>query len=339
MGNVNATRAFRQWFVGRITALGRSAAPHLPGGAIDALESVLAAAGPRVPVLGRVVAENMRAVGLYSPAVWRDYFVWAASHLGGLMEVFRRAHGSSASTGRGMHPDLARFVDGRVKLDDSIARLHDAHAMGKGIVLLGVHAANFMLVLARMNQELPITVYQRYSKDPHREAARRRYCEICKLDFIAEPPSVTHPARRAELMAEALRQGRTLIVTPDLVQNREAGVPVRFFDREVYLPGGSAALSLLVEAPLVVVVARPAGGRAIQLAFHGPMLAQVANRRKGWRQEATRERMQWFADVMVDDFLRRCPALWFLWGDKRWTRVFRGDARYTRPLGEVGSEK
>ncbi len=332
MSRIRPARAFRQWLVSRATDLGRSAAPRIPEGVIDAVESAVASAGPHLPILGRMVADNMRTAGLYSPAVHREYFAWAASHLAGLMHAFRLAGGGAKPHGGGMCPELAGFVQERVLLDDSIARLREAYAQGKGVVLLGVHAANFMLVLGRMNQELPITVYQRYSKDPRREDARRRYAEMCGLNFIAEPPSATNPARRAELMAGALREGRILIITPDMVQNRETGVPVRFFDREVYLPGGAAALSLLVEAPLVTVVARPAGGRAVRLAFYGPMSAQVTQRRKGWRQEATRERMQWFADLMVNEFLRPCPALWFLWGDKRWTRVFRGDPRYTRPL-------
>lgn len=366
--------------------LGVSAAPRLGPGIVGSLEAAMAWAGPRTPVLSRIVADNMRTAGLYSPEVHREYFARSAAHLSGMLHMFRlagrkepalaeelpsyggrpSAEGRPSDGGRAscppsgyqprttpistmpeeqtgcpspMAPGLARFVEDRVRLDDSIARLHEAATMGKGVVLMGVHASHFMLVLARMNQELPITVYQRYSRDPRKEEARRRYCEMCGLDFIAEPPSVTNPARRAELMANALRDGRILVITPDMVQSRENGVAVRFFDREVYLPGGSAALSLLVGAPLVTVLARPAENRAITLSFHGPMTAEVANRRRGWRQEATRERMQWYADLLVNEFLRPYPALWFLWGDKRWTRVFRGDPRYTRMLEEVRSEK
>ena len=45
------------------------------------------------------------------------------------------------------------------------------------------------------------------------------------------------------------------------------------------------------------------------------------------RRAAVRRRLQWFA-TSFEDFLRRQPALWYLWGDKRWTRVLRGDPRY-----------
>jgi hypothetical protein len=83
---------------------------------------------------------------------------------------------------------------------------------------------------------------------------------------------------------------------------------------------------------------RAGGGRAITLRFFGPRSAEVPDRRRGWRQEAVRERLQWFADLFTTEFVRPHPELWFLWGDKRWTRVFRGDSRYTRALTELRTD-
>jgi lauroyl/myristoyl acyltransferase len=331
------TQNIRRFITARLTGTAQALAPRLSPGVIDVLERGVARAGPFVPGLGRMVADNLRAMGMYSPQTHRDYFAYAAAHLAGVLRVFRYADREGATAGR-MHPELDRFVRERILLDDTFDRLREAAAPGRGVVLLGVHASNYMLVLARINQELPITVYLRHSRDPRKQEAKRAWCRATGLDFIAEPPDILNPARRAEVMADALRQGRILIITPDLAQKREDGVPVRWLDREVYLPGGPAALSLLVEAPLVTVLARPAGDGAIRLVFYGPVSPCVTQRRKGWRQEATRERLQWFADLMADEFLRPCPALWFLWGDKRWTRVFRGDSRYTRRLQELRTE-
>jgi len=312
-------------------------APRLAPAAIDAMETAFARMGPRLPMLAQMVAGNMRAAGLYSRQVHRDYFACSAAHLAGVLHVLRYA--GRGSTGQ-VHPALSRLVEERVRLDDSFSCLSEAAAGGKGVVLLGVHAANYMLVLARINQELPITVYLRYSPDPRKQAAKTAWCRAAGLEFIAEPPGVLDPSHRAELMARALQEGRILIVTPDLAQKREEGVPVRFLDREIYLPGGPVALSLIVEAPLVTVVAAPgAPTKAITLRFFGPKSPKVVDRRRGWRQEATHERLQWFTDLFTSEFLCRCPALWFLWGDKRWTRAFRGDPRYTSPLPEAGRER
>ena len=327
-------RKSRQWFTRRLIDAAVAAAPLLPERAVSVLEAAIGRAGPVLPVLGGMVADNLRAAGLYSPAVHREYFARAAAHLAGAVQVFRYARAAGRGQARGMHPDLARLVNERVLLDDSFERLRQAAAMGKGVVLMGVHASNFLLVLARINRELPITVYLRHSRDPRRQAIKKRWCEITGLDFIAEPPSAANPMRRAEIMADALSQGRTLIITPDLAQKREDGVPVRLLGREVYLPAGAAAISLVVQAPLVTVMARPApaGGQSIGLRFFGPMATPVSQRRRGWRQAAIQECLQWYAGLLNDEFLIKYPALWFLWGDKRWARVFRGDPRYTRAL-------
>lgn len=327
-------RKSRQWLTNRLTGSAIGAAPLLPGSAVRMMEALVGWAGPKLPVLGGMVAGNLKAAGLYSPAVYREYFIRAAAHLAGAVQVFR--YGRSHHSGRPhkMHSDLARLVEERVFLDDSFDRLRHAAAMGKGVVLMGTHASNFLLVLARINQELPITVYLRHSRDPRKQETKKRWCEICGLDFIAEPPSAANPMRRAEIMADALSEKRILIITPDLAQKREDGVPVRLLGREVYLPAGAAAISQVVQAPLVTVLASPApsGDRAITLRFFGPMEARVQERRRGWRQAAIQDALQWYTDLLAGEFLARYPALWFLWGDKRWTRVFRGDPRYTRTL-------
>ena len=46
-------------------------------------------------------------------------------------------------------------------------------------------------------------------------------------------------------------------------------------------------------------------------------------------QQATQEWANQF-----EAFVRDCPQAWFFWGDKRWTRVFQGDPRYTGPTDE-----
>jgi hypothetical protein len=40
--------------------------------------------------------------------------------------------------------------------------------------------------------------------------------------------------------------------------------------------------------------------------------------------------LQIFADQATQT-IRAHPELWYLWGDKRWTHVFRDDPRYVPP--------
>ncbi|GMU20882.1 MAG: hypothetical protein AMXMBFR13_09780 [Phycisphaerae bacterium] len=326
-------RTIRQWLTANIIEAALAAAPRMPEWAIAGLERLVATGGTHVPVLRSIVAANMRAAGVWSEQNHAAYFARAAAHLAGVLHVFRHASGIDQGTTGRIHPDLARYVESVVRLDDSFDCLRRAAAAGRGVVLMGVHASHFMLVVARMNQELPITVYLRHSRDPRRQQAKQQWCRAAGLEFIAEPPNAADPTRRAALMAEALHAGRVLIITPDLPQKRELGAPVDFLGREIYLPAGPAALSLLAESPIVTVLARPAEDpQAIILSLHGPLAPDAQRGYKGWRQEAIRQRLQWFVDLFTSEFLLKYPALWFLWGDKRWTRVFRGDPRYTGPV-------
>ena len=64
-------RRVRQWLVARTTDLAVRAAPHLHARAPDRLAAWLARWGPRLPFIARLIADNMRAVGVYSPPVLR----------------------------------------------------------------------------------------------------------------------------------------------------------------------------------------------------------------------------------------------------------------------------
>lgn len=330
-------RVIRQWITGRTIAAAMSTAPRVPACVVDWLQRMIAASGPHLPILSRVVAENMRAAGIYSPRAHRAYFAGVAQHLAGALHILRHSamhmteEELSREAGRhGMPPSLARVVHERVQIDATFDRLRQAAAEGKGVVLLAGHGVNFLMGVARINEEVPVTIYSRWSDNPRRRIAHRRWCHASGLPFIAEPPSAADPTRRAALMVEALQAGRVMVITPDLVQKREQGVPVRFLGREIYLPAGPAALSVLSGAPMVAIMSSPRPG-GMCMHVHGPRSAEVAGKKRGWRQAAIQERMQWFVDVFTE-FLRQHPQLWFLWGDKRWTRMFHGDPRYSRRL-------
>ncbi len=321
-------RDARRWLTAHAASAALRAAPLAPAWSIRAAQKSLAALGPIAPVLARTVAANMKAVGLYSPEAHRDYFVRVAEHLAAAIHIFRHVPPDAAATGT-MAAPLACIVHEQIQLDGSIDLLRHAVAAGRGAIIVGCHITNFLLILARLNEDIPLTVYLRHSHDPRRNVAKERWCRATGLQFIAEPASSTDPTRRAAAMAEALQSGRVLVITPDLPQKDANGIPVNFIDRRIWLPNGPAALSLLTGAPLVAAVARPAG-RATVLVLEGPNSADVTAKSRGWRQAAIAERMQWFADRFAH-YLRAHPSLWFLWGDNRWTRVFSGDPRFSQP--------
>jgi hypothetical protein len=65
--------------------------------------------------------------------------------------------------------------------------------------------------------------------------------------------------------------------------------------------------------------------------LHGPFERAQAARGREPRQAAVQAILQWFASGLERFLIAQTP-LWYLWGDKRWTRLLRGDPRYARPL-------
>lgn len=316
----DALRSVRRWVTSRLTGLAVRVAPRLwPAGA-EWVGRVVARLGPRMPIMARLVAENMRAVGVYTPAAHRGYFEQLGRHFAGALHAL--AHRPD---------DLARVARDHVELDESVGRLRETVTPARGVILVGPHIANYLLGLTRLNQELPLTVYLRHSADTTRQVAKERWYRSSGVRWIAEPRDAARPLARLSAMAAAVQAGRALFITPDLPQKRDAGTAVRFFEREVYLPAGPAALAARTGAPLFFLTAQrtPTGQR---LLVRGPFVPPGAGR--AGRRDAVAAGVQWFA-AALEHFLVEQTPLWYLWGDKRWTRVFRGDPRYVGPTATV----
>jgi lauroyl/myristoyl acyltransferase len=298
--------------------------------AAERLGHLLGRCGSHAPLVARQVAQNMRALGVYTPQVHRAYFAQLGEHLAGALWALRFVDGPKGTVAR---DDLARMATARVELDDSFQRLHRALATGRGAILTGPHIANYLLNLTRLNQELPLTVYLRYSQNPRRQAAKERWYRASRVAWISEPAGTRGALGRLGRMAEALRAGRVLFITPDLPRKRAAGAAVQFFGREIYLPAGPALLALRSGAPLFLLAAELHGSRQ-RLTLHGPFANESCSRPRA-RRTAVQCRLQWFASGL-ERFLREQTPLWYLWGDKRWTLVLRGDRRYVGP-GPVGT--
>ncbi len=324
------TRTVRRWVTAQISDAAVACAPLLDPDVVDVAEAALAWCGPRMPVVSRNVAENMRAVGLYTPDRHREYFRQAAGHLTGWMHVFRHGGARASGSARPMPAELARVVEQRVQLDDSVELLKEAASEGKGVVVMSMHIATVPLVLARVNQVVPTTVLARYSKDARRRRIKAQWWRATAIGHVALSSQPGQRGSRLAKMAEVLAEGRAIMIAVDMARKRTEGQPVRLFDRQVHLPSGAAVLSVMTGAPLMMVSAK-AAGRANCLTFRGPFTGQVKGRSRASKEAAVAERVQWFADGL-EAFLRAHAPSWFFWGDKRWTRVFHDDPRYVRVL-------
>lgn len=300
-------------------------APWLGERVADGARSVIAGLGPYLPVLARQVADNMRSAGVYSDVALRDYFAGLGEHFAGALQVLRCA----ARERQSPSPTFMRMVHERIGLDASADLLRECVGQGRGAIVLSPHINNYFMNVARLNTDVPLTAYMRWVKDARRQAVKDMWYQVSGAEFISEPPDAGGPLGRIKRMSEVVRSGRPLVVLLDLTQKREEGVPVRFFGREVYLPAGVALVAVRTESPVFVMTARRDAGRQI-VHVHGPF---HADRAIGDRQAMVRRLLQIFADHL-QAMLAQEPGLWYLWGDKRWTRTFRGDPRYVKVATE-----
>jgi lauroyl/myristoyl acyltransferase len=328
----SALRALRRWVIAEATRAATAGAPLLGCRAVDAVARLVACAGPFVPVVGRNVAGNMRSLGVYSPQAWRDYFVQLGAHFAGAIHMLRCAGRPGDAR---IREELARAIDQRIALDASVSLLHEAAARGRGAVIMGPHLVNYLLGLARLSRDVPLTIYFRHQKDARRQEAKERWCRAAGIEAVFQPAVEGQPGARVSRIAEVIGEGRVVFVPPDLPRKRDEGVPVSFFGREMYLPAGAAVLAVRTGVPLFMLLARGEGGRQ-RLVVHGPSAVKVLNG-EGGERAAVRQHLQWFADLF-EQFLREETALWYFWGDKRWTRALSGSPGYSRVVGEERHE-
>lgn len=318
-------RRLRQFFTRRATDAALALSPMLSAQAIDRLEHFGARFFARFPGLGDAVAANMRALRVYSPATHRTYFEHAARHMASTLYVLR-----AATTGRPADIVTMRArMAAQIELDDSLDALRDAARAGRGAVIMGPHLPNFILALPRINELAPLTIYLRHSRQRARHEAKLHWCRVTGMSWMIESADEHAPTSKLAGMVAAVRGGRTVYITPDMPRKRGDGTPARFFGRELYFPAGAMVLAARAEAPLFQLTAEPRGDR-LRLLLHGPApAARSAGERESVRAWVG-EQVRWFADVF-EQFVRRHPALWYSWADKRWTRVLAGDPELSAP--------
>jgi lauroyl/myristoyl acyltransferase len=306
--------------------MGQAVSPALPLSLINVIEWSLGRITPSLPVLAKMARDNMRAAGVYDASHVREYFHQAALHFANGLRVFRLAH---------KRDRVLQLARDQIDLDPSFDKLRELHARGQGAVLAPAHTCNYVLTLARLNLDVPICVYLRWSKHQQRVEMKRKWCEATGLQVIMEPPSSANPTARAALCVEALREGKILAMTPDLAQKEPEGIGVQAFGRRLFLPTGPASIAMLAEVPMIPVFGRLSGDRQV-LYSTDPIGVVSLSRAEGGRKAGIQRAMQTWTDQFAS-FIREFPAAWFLWCDSRWTRVFRDDPEYAQPIESAGT--
>lgn len=190
-----------------------------------------------------------------------------------------------------------------------VARLHDALAAGRGVILLGMHMGNGILMATRLAADgLPVSVVARESPK-----TSRGFLYGCLASHGMEVIRGESRTRVYKDMLRALRAGRVLYVLMDQA-TKHGGIPVEFLGKRVELPAGPPRLALATGAPVLVALplaAEPAWrftiGKPMDVAGSGIEKVAAA-----------------MAHAMESHILAH-PELW-TWHHRRWRKLSFVDA-------------
>ncbi len=319
-------RQLRHWCVRQTLSAAVRTAPRLREHTIDSFEAAFAWGAAHAPILARIVADNMKTLGVYSPQQHREHFRHMAAQVIGWLRTVRCISECDLLPSGQAHPNLIRVAEQYCYFDESVETFVQTASLGRGVILAGTHLGSPPCWLLRLNQHVPTTAYIRFSKDPGRRAVKERTFRPLGVEFFAEPAAEGPRGARLARLADILRRGRAIVITPDLARRRGEGTPIRMFGREFYIPSGPAVLAVLTGAPLMMLTGHRVGPR-VCLHIHGPFTPTEPDGTPDSQEGAIQQRIQWFAGLF-EQTLRQDPALWQLWADNRWTRAFRGDPKY-----------
>ncbi len=188
-------------------------------------------------------------------------------------------------------------------------RLHDALTAGRGVILLGMHMGNGILMATRLAADgLPVSVVARESRK-----TARGFLYDCLASHGMEVIRGESRTRLYKEMLRALRAGRVVYVLMDQA-TKHGGIPVEFLGKRVELPAGPPRLALRTGAP--VMAALPlAADPAWRFTIEGPM---------GMGGGDIEEAAGVMAHAMEEHILAH-PELW-TWHHRRWRKLSFVDA-------------
>jgi lauroyl/myristoyl acyltransferase len=272
--------------------------------------SSLVSAGAHIPVLRRMVRENMcLALGNeISRGAEGLYF----RRLGWLLSR------SLSTFNRGV---AATPVLEEVKFDDSVHILDEAVAEGRGVVITSPHWSGHELVAATVARRHPLTMLVRQAPTAQRQSRKLKWYDALGAEIILRPPQASS-IKDAVAYMSVLKRGKVLAITPDLLVDSASGIETRIFGRTATLPGGAFALALAQRAPMVRPYFRWQSDASVLVAWErAPELVHAVDRDSAVRA-AIQDWCTWFEKRVEES-----PENWLFWLDKRWARFWRASPR------------
>lgn len=184
----------------------------------------------------------------------------------------------------------------------SLQNLADMLAHGKGVLLVSAHFGAWDVAAVMVASQTPLYVVVDSFTDPRMDDLIQRQRAQFGLRVLRAEKS-PRPILRA------LKEGCAVAVVADRPMSANDGVPITFFGKRCYVPGGAAQLALLADAPIAVGAIRY--DERFSDAYYTQLHDIFYPERTGDR-EADVQALTQRAFSALEDVIRKNPEQWFM---------------------------
>ena len=188
-------------------------------------------------------------------------------------------------------------------VETEIGRLRNGK---QGIIILVPHCAGAVLSSARLNTLCPTVLLVREPKDPKRCQLLLQYLQKLGPEFILTRNMPAAVVIRNIL--RALRDGKAVVGTTDLVKPEADTIETVVFDQRIHSPGWPARLSERFNAPILPGYIHMQGR---QITLFGDDSYQ--------EQDIQKATQRWVSSF--EKRFRQYPSDWVFMLDKNWARI------------------
>lgn len=209
---------------------------------------------------------------------------------------------------------------------DALARLAETLAQGKGILLVTAHFGAWDVAAAMVASQTRLFVLADTFIDP-------RMDELIQGQRAQFGMRVLRAEKSPRPIIRALKEGAAVAIVADRPMTARDGVPITFFGRRCYVPGGAAQLALLADAPLAVGAIHY-DERFSELYY--PQLSETFYPQRTGDREADVQALTQRVFSALEEIIRAHPDQWFMFR-RFWPAedAAPGDAPATADMAEA----
>lgn len=193
----------------------------------------------------------------------------------------------------------------------------------RGVIITVPHCAGAVLSSARLSTMWPTVLLVREPKDPGRCRLMMEYLRKLGPEFILARN--TPPTLVIRNIVRALREGKVVVGTTDLVKADADTVQTMAFEKPIQSPGWPARLSARLGAPILPGYIHMDGSRITLFSHEGYL-----------EEDIERSTQRWVSSF--EKHFRQYPSDWVFMLDKNWARVLAAAAALPKEAPEWNTE-